>query len=49
MTRKRAYKRLAERLGVEEVHIGEADIEMCKRIIAVSEELIKELRSSPAE
>ncbi len=31
--RKQAYRYLAEKLGVERVHVGEADIEMCKRII----------------
>jgi ssDNA-binding Zn-finger/Zn-ribbon topoisomerase 1 len=35
MTRKKAYKKLAEELGVKEVHIGEQDIEGCKRIIDV--------------
>ena len=39
MKRDRAYKRLARRMRIEEeVHIGAADVAMCKRIIkAVSE------------
>lgn len=42
MTRKRAYEELAKKLGLLEVHIGEADIEMCKKIIKSSYELLKE-------
>lgn len=33
MTRRKAYKRLAEKMGVSEIHIGESDIETCKKII----------------
>lgn len=44
MTRKKAYALLAKELGVEEVHIGESDIEACKKIIKASEKLLQELR-----
>lgn len=36
-SRKEAYKFLAEKMGVEEIHIGESDIETCKKIIEISE------------
>jgi ssDNA-binding Zn-finger/Zn-ribbon topoisomerase 1 len=35
MNRKEAYKWLAEKFQVAEIHIGEADIERCKEIIKV--------------
>lgn len=43
MTRKKAYKLLAQKLGVSEVHIGESDIPTCARIIQASEEIRAEL------
>lgn len=43
MTRKKAYKLLAEKLGVTEVHIGESDIETCRKIISASDKILKEL------
>jgi ssDNA-binding Zn-finger/Zn-ribbon topoisomerase 1 len=43
MTRKKAYKLLAQELGEEEVHIGESDIEKCKKIIAAAETIIGRL------
>lgn len=42
MTRRKAYKMLAERMGVAEIHIGESDIATCKRIIEVVEQFEKE-------
>ncbi len=33
LDRSQAYERLAMRLGVREIHIGESDIDMCKQII----------------
>lgn len=35
MKRKEVYKMLADRLGMKEVHIGESDVELCKKIIAL--------------
>lgn len=43
MTRKRAYKLLAEALGVKEVHIAEQDIAGCNRIIQESNRLREKL------
>ena len=40
MNRKRAYKLLAEKLGVKIIHIGESDIETCKKIIDASTQLL---------
>ena len=34
MTRKQTYAMLSERFG-KEFHVGEADIEMCKKIISI--------------
>lgn len=33
--RTQAYKMLAQKLGVKEIHIGESDIETCKKIIQI--------------
>ena len=33
MTRRRAYERAAELMGLPEIHIGEFDVEQCKRLI----------------
>lgn len=33
--RRYAYRKLAQELGVAEVHIGEADVETCRRIVDV--------------
>lgn len=35
MRRKQAYKWLARKLGVKEIHIGEAGIETCRRIVEI--------------
>ena len=35
LTRRRAYERAAELMGLPEVHIGEFDVEQCKRLIEV--------------
>lgn len=35
MKRTEAYAYLAEKMGVKEIHIGESDIETCKKIIKV--------------
>lgn len=37
MSRGRAYRWLAERLGRSEVHIGSADLPLCRRIISICE------------
>jgi ssDNA-binding Zn-finger/Zn-ribbon topoisomerase 1 len=42
MNRRQAYKLLAEKLGVSEVHIGEADLTACERIIEAAKELLRE-------
>lgn len=42
MTRTKAYKLLAAKLGLEEVHIGESDIAQCGRIIVAANELLNE-------
>lgn len=39
LKRKEAYQRLAEELGMSEVHIGESDIEMCDKIIEASKKI----------
>lgn len=33
MTRKQAYRRLANRMKVKQIHIGESDIETCEKIV----------------
>lgn len=42
MNRAQAYRWLARELGVVEVHIGQQDVEGCKRIIAICEAARKE-------
>jgi hypothetical protein len=37
LSRKDAYRELARRMGVDEIHIGESDVETCKRIAEQSE------------
>lgn len=39
LKRGHAYARLAKKLGVKEIHIGESDIDMCKKIIELSQTL----------
>ena len=34
MTRRRAYERAADLMGLREVHIGDFDVEQCQRLIA---------------
>lgn len=43
LSRNSAYKLISKKLGLAEVHIGGADIELCKRIIAASEDVIKKI------
>lgn len=38
-TRKKAYRILADKLGEEEVHIGESDVDKCKKIIEICNQL----------
>lgn len=38
LSRGQAYKRLAEHMGVDEVHIGEMDEEQCDQVVAWAEE-----------
>ncbi len=38
-TRKEAYRILADKLGEKEVHIGESDIDKCKKIIEICNQL----------
>lgn len=40
MTRKEAYWKLAERMGVKEIHIAECDKEGCERVIEASRALL---------
>lgn len=37
LKRSAAYKWLAQRLGVEHIHIGECDVEMCHRVVEACE------------
>lgn len=39
ITRSKAYSRLAQELGVEEIHVGESDVETCMRIIIAANKL----------
>ncbi len=38
MTRREAYKWLAERLGTDEAHMGEMDVETCERVVEACRE-----------
>lgn len=49
MNRKKAYKLLAEKMGVKEVHISEQDIEGCKRVIVAAESLLPQKLNSKSD
>lgn len=42
MSRSQAYKLLAKKLGVKQVHIGESDIETCEKIMRACKEIFYE-------
>jgi hypothetical protein len=42
LKRKEAYALLADKLGVEEIHIGESDVDTCEKIITASRKIWRE-------